>query len=97
MFFAEHGGSTYEGAWRHGKASGPGTWTKEGVGEYTGEFKGDEMHGEGTFNWKSGAKYQGVWEFGKKSGYGIMIFRDGSKYEGNWLKDNRHGEGTMTW
>lgn len=70
-------------------------------GEYTGEFKGNLRHGQGTYTWTSGKytgdKYVGEWENGIKSGQGIYTWANGDEYNGNWINNDQNGFGTYTW
>ena len=45
----------------------------DGSREYRGEFKDDERHGEGTYEWDFGNKsYRGLWRNGLKDGIGFV-------------------------
>ncbi len=65
-------------------------------GIYSGEFKGKNFNGNGTFKSSLGAKYEGQWVDGEMSGYGVMTFADGSKYEGEFEHGSFHGKGKIT-
>ena len=73
---------------------------------YEGEWKNDNMHGQGTMTYKNKDIYQGNWENGKRQGKG-KLYISGRKikpshktatqereiYNGNWVNDKKHGKG----
>lgn len=64
-------------------------------GEYTGEWKDGEMHGEGTFTWKDKSSYKGEYYQNKKHGKGVFIFPNEDRYDGHWEKGVQHGKGIL--
>lgn len=65
-------------------------------GTYTGEFRGKDFYGNGTFESSLGVIYKGEWKDGEMQGYGIMTFANGSKYEGEFKHGLCSGKGKMT-
>ncbi len=65
--------------------------------KYTGQWKGNKMHGEGTIIYPNGGKYSGEWKDSIKSGKGTETWPDGTKYTGQWADNKMHGQGTLTW
>ena len=63
--------------------------------KYIGEFKNDEIDGEGIMYYKNKEIYNGIMKNKKKEGYGEMIYKNGDKYIGNWKDDKREGEGKL--
>ena len=63
---------------------------------YSGFFKNNKRHGQGTFSYKNGDKYSGNWKNSKKHGRGTYTWKSGDKYVGQWQKNNMHGQGVMT-
>ncbi|MHC4270585.1 MAG: hypothetical protein ACYSTS_19315 [Planctomycetota bacterium] len=58
--------------------------------------KGDEIHGQDTYNWPNGDKYVGEWKDGQKNGQGTYTWSNGNTYVGVWRDDKRNGHGTWT-
>ena len=72
-----------------------GTWTEYGE-TYTGEWRGDEQHGQGTWINASGEKYVGEWRNGEKHGHGTWTSPTGEKYVGQWKNGKEDGKGKYT-
>ena len=51
---------------------------------YIGEWKNNNMHGEGVYTWADGRRYEGQYEMDKKHGFGVYQWADGRIYEGKW-------------
>ena len=51
---------------------------------YNGQWKNNNMHGEGIYTWADGRRYEGQYEMDKKHGFGVYQWADGRIYEGNW-------------
>ena len=92
---SKDGDLVYRGEMKSGMFHGQGTLTLP-HGTYEGEFKEDDISGEGTMHYSDGGKYVGQWRNSSRGGMGIMIDADGYKYEGEWTEDRPHGEGTVT-
>eukprot|EP00953_Heterococcus_sp_UTEX-ZZ885_P028894 15399-Heterococcus_DN1.PRE.1 len=77
----------YEGIYVEGKKAGYGKMTYPNGDVYTGEWKDNRTHGQGTYRYKtSGDIFSGSWEHGKKVGQGLYQFgADDSIMEGAWL------------
>lgn len=72
-----------------------GTWTENGE-TYSGEWRNDELHGQGTWTNASGEKYVGEWRNGKEHGHGTWTGPTGEKYVGQWKNGKEHGKGKHT-
>jgi len=73
-----------------------GTVSFPGEGKYTGEFRGNTFHGQGTFeSTVTGVIYTGDFRYGQFDGEGKMTFYNGSFYEGGFSKGFMNGEGRM--
>ena len=65
--------------------------------KYTGEWKNDKRHGQGTYTHANGAKYVGNFKDDKSHGQGTYTYADGAKYVGNFKDEKYHGQGTYIW
>ena len=63
---------------------------------YSGFFKNNKRHGQGTYYHKNGDKYSGNWKNSKKHGRGTYTWKNGNKYVGQWQNSNMHGQGVKT-
>lgn len=66
-----------------------GLLTQANGDTYTGEFKGEVFHGQGTLVSKEGS-FTGTFDEGKRS-KGKMEFKDGNVYEGEFQNDKVRG------
>ena len=89
-------GITYIGKFKDGKII-DGSTIYPGGSKYSGKFKNNKPHGEGTFTFSDGSKYYGEWKDGKGDGNGTKIWTDGRKYSGKFKNDEPHGQGTFTY
>ncbi|MBT6202038.1 MAG: PEGA domain-containing protein [Bacteroidetes Order II. Incertae sedis bacterium] len=64
-----------------------GSWTEHGE-TWAGEWRNDELHGQGTWTGANGEKYVGEWKDGEKHGKGKWTSADGQTYVGEWKNDN---------
>ncbi len=64
-------------------------------GEYTGELRQDQPHGEGTWVHTEGITYEGEFKDGYRHGEGTWTHPDGTKYIGQWEYDYEHGHGIL--
>ena len=64
---------------------------------YTGEWKNNLPHGEGTYAYANGAKYVGEFKDGKSHGQGTLTYSEaeGGKYVGEFKDGELNGQGTM--
>jgi hypothetical protein len=62
-------------------------------GNYKGEFKNRQFHGQGTYTWANGGKYVGEFKDSKRDGQGTYTFANGDKYVGEWKNDMPNGQG----
>mmetsp|Transcript_61331 Transcript_61331/g.146058 ORF Transcript_61331/g.146058 Transcript_61331/m.146058 type:complete len:458 (-) Transcript_61331:61-1434(-) len=65
----------------------------DGGARYTGQWRGQERHGEGVLEKPDGQRYEGGFAFGRAHGYGIFYAASGNRYEGQWDQDRAHGWG----
>ena len=80
---------------------GPYTWQENGD-TYVGEWKNDDLHGQGilTFGLNSewsGDKYVGEFRNGKRNGQGTYTYLNGDKYVGDFRDGEMTGQGTLSW
>ena len=61
-------------------------------GEYEGELKDGNYHGQGTYTWKVGDEYKGEWKDGKRTGLGTYTWKSGAKYKGEFKDGKKHGK-----
>ena len=64
---------------------------------YTGDYKGNQYHGQGTLILSNGDKYKGEWKNNVIEGQGTYIWASGEKYIGGLKKGKRSGFGTNIW
>tara|TARA_Y100001935_G_scaffold247757_1_gene244065 strand:+ start:520 stop:924 length:405 start_codon:yes stop_codon:yes gene_type:complete len=53
--------------------------------KYIGEWKDDEMHGQGTYTYANGDKYLGGWKDNKFHGQGIFTWANGNNERGYYM------------
>ena len=63
--------------------------------DYTGEWKNDMKHGQGTFRWENGMSYEGQWLKNKRTGHGKFTWPNKQMFEGEWKDDRRNGAGSL--
>ena len=51
---------------------------------YTGEWKDNKRHGQGTMMYASGTTYIGEFKDNKRHGQGTWTYPDGTTYTGEW-------------
>lgn len=74
--------------------SGQGAYHYPNGSEYTGQFRGAKMHGQGTYVYADrGEKYVGEWRNGSINGQGTYYYRSGNRYEGEWRNGRKNGQG----
>ena len=73
-----------------------GRMSYSGGDTYSGFFKNNKRHGQGTYYHKNGDKYSGNWKNSKKHGQGTYTWKSGNKYVGQWQNSNMHGQGVKT-
>jgi len=72
--------------------------TEEPKGLYYGEWKNDNFHGLGYFEWfQHGLKYFGEYVDGLRHGYGMLVWKNNDRYEGHFENDMKHGSGVFNW
>jgi hypothetical protein len=65
--------------------------TTNGI-EYTGEMKGEHLHGKGKIKYNDGLEYEGDFENGVFHGFGKEIESDGTIYEGEFKNGKIDGK-----
>lgn len=63
---------------------------------YTGEWQGDNKHGQGVFRWDNGMSYEGEWANNKRNGIGTFTWPNKQVFTGMWVNDRRTGQGKLT-
>ena len=66
---------------------------KKDPSKYIGEWKEDNMNGQGVMVYMNGDTYDGQWTNNLRNGQGTEKMADGVKYIGKWSNDNRNGLG----
>jgi hypothetical protein len=65
---------------------------------YKGEFKSNEITGQGKYKWPDESTYDGQVKNGLRHGVGTYInVKEGVEYKGEWINGMRHGKGTLTY
>lgn len=89
-------GIKYEGEFSMGNKEGKGILYLKGC-KYVGDFKDNEINGEGTMVWDTKKKYQGHWKNGLMHGSGVFSWPNGKVYQGEYRKGFKSGVGFMKW
>lgn len=97
VFLKYANGTTFDGYYKNGQATGQGTMIWANGDTYVGAWVNGQRSGQGTYTWASGGSYTGNFTNGKFHGQGTYTYADGSKYVGEWVNDQRTGQGTYTW
>ena len=63
--------------------------------DYDGDFKDNEINGNGVFRWTNGDVYDGQMTRGKMNGYGRYTYANGQIYEGNYVNGIKEGKGKL--
>jgi len=66
-------------------------------GYFTGYFKRNKRHGEGTFCSSTGTFWTGTYHEGRKHGQGVMMYANGTTLTGNWLDGHMERGGVYDW
>lgn len=91
--FFPNGTVLFEGTWKNDYKSIGTQYDKDGT--YSGTFKNNLPHGQGTFIWANKSKYVGNFVDGKRSGKGKGYTPDGKlQFDGTW-KNNFATYGTQ--
>ena len=65
--------------------------------DYDGDFKDNEINGNGVFRWTNGDVYDGQMTRGKMNGFGRYTYANGQVYEGNYVNGIKEGKGKLTY
>ena len=65
--------------------------------DYDGDFKDNEINGNGVFRWTNGDVYDGQMTRGKMNGFGRYTYANGQIYEGNYVNGVKEGKGKLTY
>jgi len=76
---------------------GHGTFKFPDGGEYTGEWKNSQPHGQGEMKYPNGDVYEGTFCDGLRDGTGVLTWCDGTLYEGGWSANDMEGTGVWKW
>ena len=65
--------------------------------DYDGDFRDNEINGNGVFRWTNGDVYDGHMTRGKMNGLGRYTYANGQIYEGNYVNGVKEGKGKLTY
>lgn len=83
----------YSGDTDFGHFDGEGVFQYSTGEVYSGSWKDNKIHGQGTLQIPGEGQYTGEFQNGVKQGRGIFSWEDGSVYDGEWKNDQMDGEG----
>jgi len=74
------------------------TWTSgpNSGDKYVGEWRDDNMHGQGTYTWTAGERHVGEFRNGQANGQGTHTWADGDKAVGEFRDGQSHGHAIYT-
>jgi hypothetical protein len=81
-----------------------GTTIRDGTGDYSwpntetryiGDWKSDQINGNGQIFYENSDTYTGAWENNKKCGQGTFYWASGNEYTGCWADDKMSGDGEL--
>jgi len=93
-------GSTFTGTYVNDRKNGFGTFTYSGKYQgkvYAGNWKNDNIDGQGKMVHRNGATYNGMWKNNKRHGKGINVWPNKASYKGEFYYDTIQGKGIKTW
>ena len=65
--------------------------------DYDGDFRDNEINGNGVFRWTNGDVYDGQMTRGKMNGVGRYTYANGQIYEGNYVNGVKEGKGRLSY
>ena len=65
--------------------------------DYEGQFRDNEITGQGVFRWSNGDVYQGTLKRGKMHGVGRYTYANGQVYEGEYVNGIKEGRGRLSY
>ena len=77
---------SYTGQFKKGQMHGYGVYQKDGGNTYEGQWRDDEMCGEGTLVFANKDRFQGIFVDGKQHGAGRYFPKHGDSWTGVWDK-----------
>ena len=86
----------YKGGFINGKKNGIAIYESKGNFVYEGEFKDNEITGNGLMTFPGDETYKGGFINGDRNGKGIFIWKSGISYNGGWKNGLSHGYGLQT-
>jgi hypothetical protein len=86
----------YKGGFINGKKNGIAIYESKGNFVYEGEFKDNEITGNGLMTFPGDETYKGDFINGNRNGKGIFIWKSGISYNGGWKNGLSHGYGLQT-
>ena len=63
--------------------------------DYDGDFRDNEINGNGVFRWTNGDVYDGQMTRGKMNGVGRYTYANGQVYEGSYVNGVKEGRGRL--
>jgi hypothetical protein len=73
-----------------------GSYTYDDWSKYTGEFKDDKRHGQGTMIYPDGQKYTGEFVNDRREGEGVYTSPSGATWKGQFKNDKPNGRGVLS-
>ncbi len=77
----------YEGEWAYDKRHGRGQCVFLDESSYCGDFRNDEIEGNGVFTRPDGTRYDGEWSYGRMHGTGELTTATGRQFKGEFVNN----------
>nr|XP_020471526.1 radial spoke head 10 homolog B2 isoform X3 [Monopterus albus] len=104
VYYNQDKTSWYKGDWVTNNIEGWGVRRYPSGNVYSGEWKNNRKHGEGTMRWRT-QQYVGKWVDGVQHGQGTHVwilrraagsqYSQSNQYTGDFVQGQRHGQGTF--
>jgi hypothetical protein len=88
-------GDFFAGHFNRGERKYGTMWFQDGA-VYSGDWRGENMHGRGLMWFADGGFFSGKWSASLRHGFGEMTYSDGCEYVGDFVQDRRHGHGMLS-
>lgn len=62
---------------------------------YSGDLRGNTLHGKGTYTWANGMKYEGKLKKHMRHGKGTLTLQNKNKWSGKWKENRKNGKGKI--